>query len=53
MYPVVDGVLLPQAPSAAFAGGKFNRVPVISGTNHDEYRLFVALDYDYPRQSPD
>jgi para-nitrobenzyl esterase len=32
--------------SAAFATGAFNRVPVISGTNHDEYRLFVALDYD-------
>jgi len=32
--------------SAAFASGQFNRVPVISGTNHDEHRLFVALNYD-------
>jgi para-nitrobenzyl esterase len=47
MYPFIDKVVLPQAPSAAFASGKFNRMPVISGTNHDEYRLFVALDYDY------
>jgi para-nitrobenzyl esterase len=46
VYPFVDGVLLTQAPGAALAGGKFNRVPVISGANHDEDRLFVALLYD-------
>ena len=46
LYPFVDGTLLPQTMSAAFASGEFNQVPVISGTNHDEYRLFVALDYD-------
>src|SRR6202795_5314488 len=45
-YPFVDGTLLTQTMSAAFASGEFNQVPVISGTNHDEYRLFVALDYD-------
>ena len=27
----------------AFATGDFNRVPIINGTNHDEWRLFVAL----------
>ena len=27
----------------AFATGKFNRVPIIDGTNRDEWRLFVAL----------
>jgi para-nitrobenzyl esterase len=46
LYPFVDGRLLTQTMSAAFASGEFNRVPVISGTNHDEYRLFAALDYD-------
>jgi para-nitrobenzyl esterase len=46
LYPFVDGTLLTQTMSAAFASGEFNQVPVISGTNHDEYRLFVALDYD-------
>jgi para-nitrobenzyl esterase len=45
--PIVDGTILSQPPGAAFASGKFNRVPVISGTNHDEYRLFVADLYDY------
>jgi para-nitrobenzyl esterase len=47
MYPFVDSKLLTQTPTAAFAGGQFNQVPVIVGTNHDEYRLFVAADYDY------
>jgi para-nitrobenzyl esterase len=46
LYPFVDGTLLTQTIGAAFASGEFNQVPVISGTNHDEYRLFVALDYD-------
>ena len=47
VYPFVDGTLLTQTISAAFASGEFNQVPVISGTNHDEYRLFVAEDYDF------
>jgi para-nitrobenzyl esterase len=46
LYPFVDGTLLTQTMGAAFASGEFNQVPVISGTNHDEYRLFAALDYD-------
>src|SRR5208337_144987 len=46
VYPFVDGKLLTQTPTAAFADGRFNRVPVISGTNHDEYRVFVAEEYD-------
>jgi len=46
LYPFVDGRLLTQTIGAAFASGEFNHVPVIAGTNHDEYRLFVALDFD-------
>ncbi|MGC2493243.1 carboxylesterase/lipase family protein [Candidatus Binatus sp.] len=46
VYPFVDGTLLTQTPSAAFASGEFNQVPVISGTNHDEWRIFVADEYD-------
>jgi para-nitrobenzyl esterase len=46
LYPFVDGRLLTQTIGAAFVSGEFNHVPVIAGTNHDEYRLFVALDYD-------
>ena len=46
LYPFVDGKLLTQTPMAAFTSGKFNKVPVIAGTNHDEYRYFVAGEYD-------
>jgi para-nitrobenzyl esterase len=42
VYPFIDGTLLTQTLGAAFASGQFNRVPVISGTNHDEWRAFVA-----------
>jgi para-nitrobenzyl esterase len=40
--PDVDGAVLTQPVKTALARGQFNRVPVIIGTNHDEYRLFVA-----------
>ena len=35
--------VLPRAPGAAFASGRFNRVPAIVGTNRDEGRLFSYL----------
>jgi para-nitrobenzyl esterase len=41
--PDVDGRVLTQSIGPALASGQFNRVPVINGTNHDEWRLFVAL----------
>jgi len=41
--PDVDGVVLKQSIKTALASGQFNRVPVMIGTNHDEYRLFVAI----------
>ncbi len=34
--PDVDGYFLPQSPSAIFAAGKQNDVPMIAGWNHDE-----------------
>lgn len=40
----VDGRVIPQSINTALAGGAFNRVPVINGSNHDEWRLFVALN---------
>jgi para-nitrobenzyl esterase len=42
IVPNVDGKVLTQSVGAAFASGRFNRVPVIEGSNHDEWRLFVA-----------
>ncbi|GLY92323.1 carboxylic ester hydrolase [Actinoallomurus iriomotensis] len=40
--PNINTDLLPQSLETAFATGHFNRVPIINGTNHDEWRLFVA-----------
>ncbi len=42
--PNVDGYVLPQQPFLAYAAGAFQHVPVIDGSNHDEYRLFVSED---------
>jgi para-nitrobenzyl esterase len=42
--PNIDGRVLHQSLGTAFAAGQFTRVPVINGSNRDEWRLFVALD---------
>ena len=42
-FPVMDGHLIPTQPVEAMADGKFNKVPVINGSNHDEGTLFVAF----------
>jgi para-nitrobenzyl esterase len=39
----IDGLVLAQPLKNALASGDFNHVPVIDGSNHDEWRLFVAL----------
>lgn len=41
--PVFGRDVLPVAPRRAFETGRFNRVPVIDGTNRDEGRLFSYL----------
>jgi para-nitrobenzyl esterase len=47
-FPVVDGLVLPLGPDEAFKSGRFSRVPVINGSNHDEGRLYASgpLDED-------
>ncbi len=40
---VVDGTILKDTIADTLASGKFNRVPVINGTNHDEMTWFVAF----------
>jgi para-nitrobenzyl esterase len=44
--PNVDGKVLPQTLATAFSSGQFNRVPIVQGSNHDEFTLFVGLDFD-------
>ena len=55
VFPIIDGTVLTQRLSSSFAGGNFNKVPIINGTNHDEWRNQVATEYgdtlmdaDYP-----
>ena len=43
-FPNVDDTVLPQTVSSALASGQFSHVPVIMGTTHDEWRLFVGID---------
>ena len=45
--PNIDGEFLPLSLGTALATGQFHHVPVIQGGNHDEWRLFVALDFDF------
>lgn len=42
--PIVDGTVLTETLESAFASGRFNRVPVISGGTHDEGRMFTPYD---------
>lgn len=44
--PTVDGKVLPLSLVAAFSTGTFNKVPVIEGTNSDEYTLLSAATID-------
>ena len=43
----VDNKVLTQALGTAFATGAFNRVPVIEGTNANEYSLLSAFAFDF------
>jgi para-nitrobenzyl esterase len=40
---VVDGKVLKESIGTALAGGRFARVPILNGVNHDEERIFVAI----------
>ncbi len=61
--PVTGTPTLPVDPVAAFASGNAARVPVLIGTNHDEFTLFTAIQYlrqgrlpsaaDYPKELAD
>ncbi len=44
--PVIDNKVLTQSIASALTSGQFNRVPVMEGSNHDEWRLFVAFSFE-------
>jgi para-nitrobenzyl esterase len=41
-YPNIDSAVLPRSIGTALASGQFSHVPVIIGTNHDEWRAFIG-----------
>jgi para-nitrobenzyl esterase len=43
--PVYGTAALPEDPMVAFREGRAADVPVLIGSNHDEFTLFVALQY--------
>jgi para-nitrobenzyl esterase len=44
LTPVIDGVVLPEAPARAIAGGSAAGVPLLIGTNRDEWKMFIVAD---------
>ncbi len=44
--PNISGSILPLSQATAILLGDYNHVPVLAGTNHDEFRLFMALGFD-------
>ncbi|WP_197065259.1 carboxylesterase/lipase family protein [Massilia sp. 9096] len=48
--PSVDGKVLPKSVKATFAAGENIKVPMIDGSNRDEYALYVAIAEDAARQ---
>jgi para-nitrobenzyl esterase len=44
--PVSGGFTLPLSPLRAFETGRYLHVPLLQGSNHDEGRFFVGLEFD-------
>ncbi len=42
--PVIDGDLVPGLPRARFEAGEAMKVPLLIGTNRDEWKMFTATD---------
>jgi para-nitrobenzyl esterase len=40
---MVDGVIVPRSLDVAFSAGRFNRVPIMNGSDQDEMRFFTAV----------
>jgi para-nitrobenzyl esterase len=42
--PAVDGTIVPRQPLAAIAAGEARDIPILAGTNRDEWKLFTLFD---------
>ncbi|HAV1777324.1 TPA: carboxylesterase family protein [Enterobacter hormaechei subsp. steigerwaltii] len=49
---VIDGKILPEHPGDAFRKGNFNPVTLVSGSNRDEGRFFVAVSEHLTGKTP-
>jgi para-nitrobenzyl esterase len=45
--PVVDGISIPERPDKAFLRGSARDIPVLMGSNRDEFRLFASMNPSY------
>ncbi|HKP57945.1 MAG TPA: carboxylesterase family protein [Polyangiales bacterium] len=50
--PTIDGKLMTMGVGAAYKAGAYVKVPMIQGSTHDEYRLFVGLNELNPPTAP-
>jgi len=46
--PVIDGEVLPTAPLTAIRAGSARSVPILVGTNLDEWKFLGAMDPSFP-----
>lgn len=44
MVPSVDGKVLTRSVKAAFLAGENSKVPLVNGTNENEYALYIAIN---------
>jgi len=49
--PVVDGITVTHWPEELLRGGAANGIPVLFGSNEDEYRFFTFMDPSFPKWS--
>jgi para-nitrobenzyl esterase len=52
-FPVLDPASLPESPQAAFAAGRGAQVPLITGSNRDEWNLFDLPARDDEKRAVD
>lgn len=51
--PVIDGKYVYRSPTESYRTGQFNKIPVITGFNSDEGRVFVPNTYNTSAQFRD
>ena len=44
MVPSIDGKVLPKSVKATFQAGENTKVPMVNGTNENEYALYIAIN---------